>query len=80
MIGYSTLDQIKDIYPIFFASMIMAGGVYSLLFFLHLNNILLLLIQIPVGILVYILLSHVFQIEEVKTIKSLLDLRPHSNV
>ena len=80
MIGYSTLDQIKDIYPIFFASMIMAGVVYSLLFFLHLNNILLLLIQIPVGILVYILLSHVFQIEEVKTIKSLLDLRPHSNV
>ncbi len=79
MIGYSTLDQIKDIYPIFFASMIMAGVVYSLLFFLHLNNILLLLIQIPVGILVYILLSHVFQIEEVKTIKSLLDLRPHSN-
>ena len=80
MIGYSSLDQIKDICPTFFASMIMAGVVYSLLFFLHLNNILLLLIQIPVGILVYILLSHVFQIEEVKTIKSLLDLRPHSNV
>ncbi len=80
MIDYSTRDQIKDIYPTFFASIIMAGITYSITFFLDVRNIFLLLIQIPVGILVYITLSYIFQIEEVKTIKSILNLRTRSSV
>lgn len=80
MIDYSTRDQIKDIYPIFFASIIMAGITYSLTFFLDVRNIFLLLIQIPVAILVYITLSYIFQIEEVKTIKSILNVRTRSSV
>ena len=80
MIDYSTRDQIKDIYPIFFASIIMAGITYSLTFFLDVRNIFLLLIQIPVAILIYITLSYIFQIEEVKTIKSILNLMTRSSV
>ncbi len=80
MIDYSTRDQIKDISPIFFASIIMAGITYSVTFFLDLGNVFLLLIQIPVGILLYITLSYIFQIEEVKNIKSILNLRSRSNI
>jgi len=58
----------------------MAGITYSITFFLDVRNIFLLLIQIPVGILVYITLSYIFQIEEVKTIKSILNLRTRSSV
>ncbi len=52
-LDYGYLEQIKDIAPTMFLSIIMAGIVY-LIQYLNMNNLLTLLLQIIVGALIYI--------------------------
>ncbi len=74
MIGYSTIDQIKDFFTILLASLISGIINYSLIFILEFKDIFLLLIQIPFGISLYLLFSYIFRIEEVESLKNILKL------
>ena len=61
LVGYSYFEQIKDILPSFLLSAVMLGCVLAVQL-LPLNNILTLLVQVVVGVAVYVLLSMVFQL------------------
>lgn len=62
ILNYSYLEQIKDICPSLFISIIMGIITYSIAF-LNFNSIITLLIQVVLGIVVYILLSIFFKLE-----------------
>ncbi len=62
LLDYSYLDQLKDILPYILMSLVMGAAVYSVTF-LKLSNILTLLIQIPLGIVIYVGLSKAFHVE-----------------
>lgn len=62
LIGYHYLEQMKDILPSFLLSAVMLVCVLAVQL-LKLNSILTLLVQIPVGVAVYILLSAAFRLE-----------------
>ena len=62
ILDYSWLKQMKDIFPIVLLSLIMACGVYAVSL-LQLPDILTLLIQIPLGIGIYILGSRLMKLE-----------------
>ncbi len=62
LLKYSYLEQLKDILPSIGLSLFMAGCVYCVEF-LHLNNWLTLLIQIPLGAIIYILGAKIFKFE-----------------
>lgn len=62
LIDYSLLEQLKDIVPSCAAALIMFGLV-SVVGNIQLGNILILCIQIPVGVVAFILLSALFRIE-----------------
>lgn len=62
LLNYSYLEQMRDILPSMAISVIMGTVVYSVLF-LGLVNWLTIIIQIVVGIVVYILLSEVFKLD-----------------
>ena len=59
--GYSYLEQMRDILPSFLLSVVMLGCVLAVQL-LPLNNILTLLVQVVVGVAVYVLLSLLFQL------------------
>lgn len=62
LMNYSYKDQMKDIMPSVLLAVVMGMCVYCIQF-LELSNIVTLIIQIPLGALIYILLSHVCKIE-----------------
>lgn len=62
LLNYSYLEQIKDILPSIILSAIMGGIVYCITFF-GLSNWLTLLIQIPLGVIIYVVGSIVLKIE-----------------
>lgn len=74
MLKYSTFDQIKDITPIFLSSLIMAILVFLVGNVLHISNLSTLLIQIPIGIISFLILCKVFNINELKTIYEVVKL------
>ena len=62
LMGYSYFEQWKDLIPSFLLSLIMAGIVWSMNF-LQIEPLILLILQIIVGIMIYILLSKLFKVE-----------------
>ena len=62
LMNYSYFEQWKDLIPSFLLSLIMAGIVWSMNF-LQIEPLILLILQIIVGIVVYILLSKLFKVE-----------------
>ncbi|MBO5286901.1 MAG: lipopolysaccharide biosynthesis protein [Clostridia bacterium] len=62
LIGYSYLEQMKDILPSFLLSMAMFGGVY-LLTYLSIPTIVTLLLQIVTGVAIYMLGSALFRLK-----------------
>lgn len=73
LFGYGYLEQIKDILPALLLSLFMGGIVYCISF-IPLPDIVILLLQIVVGIAVYVIASIVLRIESfyfiINTIKS----------
>lgn len=69
LIGYSYLEQIKDLLPSFLSSIAMFAGVYAISF-INLPNILLLVIQIFTGILIYVAISAIFRLKGFKFLLS----------
>lgn len=62
LMNYSYLEQLKDILPGILLAVFMGGCVYCVNF-LQLNNWLALLIQVPLGIIIFIVGSVLFRIE-----------------
>lgn len=62
LLGYSYIDQLKDMLPQICISVLMGILVYSVQF-LHLNAIVTLCIQIPFGAVIYIALSRLLKID-----------------
>ena len=62
LMNYSYFEQWKDLIPSFLLSLFMAGIVWSMNF-LQITPLLLLILQIVVGIILYILLSKLFKVE-----------------
>ncbi|MGU8462522.1 lipopolysaccharide biosynthesis protein [Clostridium perfringens] len=67
IIGYSTTEQIRDILPILFISIMM--GIVTLLFgkIVLFNNLIKLIVQVSLGSVIYISLSCLLNIEEFNT-------------
>lgn len=65
LMGYSYFEQWKDLMPSFILSIIMSTIVFCLNF-IPMNPLLLMIIQIIVGIVLYILLSNLFKLEVYK--------------
>lgn len=62
LMNYSYIEQLKDILPGILLAAFMGGSVYCVNF-LHLNNWLTLIIQVPLGAIIYIGLSALFKFE-----------------
>ena len=62
LLGYTAKEQLSDLLPSVLLTCAMGAVVYSITF-LGLNDMITLLIQVPVGIFVYILLSKLFHVE-----------------
>lgn len=62
LMNYSYIEQLKDILPGILLAAFMGGCVYCVNFF-HLNNWLTLIIQVPLGAIIYIGLSALFKLE-----------------
>lgn len=62
LMNYSYIEQLKDILPGLLLAAFMGGCVYCVNF-LHLNNWLTLIIQVPLGAIIYIGLSALFKLE-----------------
>ena len=68
LIGYSYFEQMKDLLPTILVAVIMGVSVY-LVNLLNLNNILTLLIQVPLGIAIYLAVSALLHLEGFEFIK-----------
>lgn len=62
LLNYSYLEQMKDILPSLVLSVIMGGIVYSIIL-LEISGLAIIIIQVILGIIIYILLSYVFRLE-----------------
>ncbi len=62
LLGYSYIDQIKDLLPNIILSVIMGVIVYTITF-IGLNDIVTLLIQVPLGVAIYVLGSKLMRID-----------------
>ena len=62
LIGYSYLEQMKDLLPNILVSIIMGVAVFFVSY-LNVNNIILLLLQILTGVIVYVIVSAIFKLE-----------------
>lgn len=62
LVGYGFIQQFIDLIPLLFASIVMGGIAYSIQF-LGLSDILTLVIQVIVGILVYLILSWLLKLQ-----------------
>lgn len=71
LLNYSYLEQVKDMLPQIGFSLLMGMIVYFVSF-LHLNSLITLLIQIPIGVIVYWLFSKLFHIESYEYIVGML--------
>ena len=71
LLGYSYLEQLKDIMPSFLLSMLMCGVTLSLNF-LHLGSLVTMLLQVIVGAAIYIGLAKLFKLECFTYIKNLI--------
>ncbi len=69
LIGYSYLEQVKDLLPSLLVSLAMFGLVYAISF-LNLPSIVLLVLQIFAGVVIYIALSAVFRLKGFKFLVS----------
>lgn len=67
LINYSYFEQIKDILPSFIAAIVMCGGVFAVEL-LRLNDLATLILQVVVGVVLYIAISAVVQLEPFKTL------------
>lgn len=74
LLNYRYSEQVRDMFPAAAAACIMGTIVYSVTF-LNLSDILTLLIQVPAGVIVYLLLSYLFKLDGyvyiMKKVKSL---------
>lgn len=73
LLSYSTKDQIKDITSIFIISILMGVIVFIAGIVISNNNIIKFLSQIIIGVFIYIGLSKLFKIEELKTLYDLMN-------
>lgn len=71
LLGYSYIEQLKDMMPQIGLSCLMGVIVYSVSFF-GLSDIVTLLIQIPLGIVIYVVGSKAFRIDSFEYIVSIL--------
>lgn len=71
MIGYSSLDQLKDILPFYGIGLLVAVSVYFFRF-LPLSNYIVLAIQILTGIIVFLGICFVFKVNEYQDVKQIL--------
>ncbi len=71
LINYNYLEQIKDILPNIGLSITM-GGIVFCITFLHLSDIYTLIIQMPLGIIVYIITSKILKIDSYEYTKKIL--------
>lgn len=71
LLNYSYLEQIKDMLPQIILSLVMGTIVYAVTF-LKLSSVITLVIQIPVGVIVYWLGSKLFHIESYEYIVGML--------
>ena len=71
ILDYSWMQQMKDILPTLLLSLIMAAGVYAISL-LSLPDILILLIQIPLGVGIYVLGSRLMKLESFAYVMELL--------
>ena len=71
ILNYSYFEQVKDMLPQIGLSLLMGAIVY-LVSFLHINSLITLLIQIPIGVIVYWLFSKLFHIESYEYIVGIL--------
>ncbi len=62
LLGYSYLEQLKDMVPQIILSCVMGGIVYCITF-IGLQDVFTLLIQVPLGVLIYVLGSKLFHID-----------------
>lgn len=78
LLGYSFLEQWRDVFPSLILSVVMGAAVYSLQFVIH-NNWVLLPVQIVAGVTIYGGLAWAFQVESfrylVETAKGILGKR-----
>lgn len=72
LLSYSTIEQIRDIAPMFITSITMGIIVYYVGIILPNNNLVKLIIQIIIGIIVYVGISKIGEIEEMRTVYELL--------
>ncbi|WP_419957287.1 lipopolysaccharide biosynthesis protein [Psychrobacillus psychrotolerans] len=72
LIDYSTKNQVKDLVPIFFISIIMGIVVHLVGYLLPDNYLIKLISQIFIGIALYILISRVLRIQELNTVYDLI--------
>lgn len=70
LLDYGYIDQLKDIIPSIVVALIMGGIVYCVEF-LKLNYVFTLMIQIPLGVMIYILLSKLFKLESFEYLLSI---------
>ena len=71
LLNYSYLEQVKDMLPQIGLSLLMGMIVYFVSF-LHLNSLITLLIQIPIGVIVYWLFSKLLHVESYEYIVGML--------
>lgn len=70
-LNYSYKEQAKDLFPAFFLSAIMGTAVYAISF-LKFSDCITLIIQVPVGIIVYIFGSIIFRIDSFSYVVSVI--------
>lgn len=71
MIGYSSVDQLKDILPFYGIGLLVAVSVYFLRF-LPLSNYMILAIQIVTGTIVFLGICLAFKVNEYQDVKQIL--------
>ncbi len=74
LLHYGYLQQIKDILPAISIAILMGSMVWCISLF-HLPDVIQVLIQVPVGVAIYILLSKLFHIEAYEYLKNILRQR-----
>ena len=70
LLGYSYIEQVKDMLPQICLSLVMGGAVYAVSY-MGLSDVLTLLIQIPLGVVIYIVGSKVFHIDSFEYLVSI---------
>jgi O-antigen/teichoic acid export membrane protein len=72
LIGYSTLEQIKDILPSFLISLSISLIVFIIGYIIVLSNILLLLIQVSTGAILTIVIIEIFRLDSYLDMKDII--------